>query len=95
MASSLASKISDYYPWNVETSLVGQLLLCLDDSLLSPHQHDGSFTLDSLLLKHCRLTTHRIVLIITSKSPIHYRSMLRKNVSHYASILSTHAHVTY
>lgn len=90
-ASALFShKLTDFTPWNQESEgdLSGQLVLFLDDSLLTSYHHSGSFAMDSLLLKYCRSPEHRVVLLLSSQSGTHYQSILMKNVRKYDSDLN-------
>jgi hypothetical protein len=82
-ASTLFShKLSDFAPWNQDNdaNIDDDVVLFVDDSLLTSYHHSGAFAMDSLLLKYCRSSNYKIILLLTGQSSSHYQSILMKNV---------------
>lgn len=67
-------KINEFYPWDVESDLNHQFLLCLDNNAFS-----GEFILHEAIIKLLR-DGHSVYIISTNHSRNHYEAILRKNV---------------
>jgi hypothetical protein len=80
MSATLPEKITDFYPFQVEGDLEGEFVLCTDQSLQSNFHHSGAFSLNLLLLKALKHQKNDVVLLLSSTTEAHFRSIFVKNV---------------
>ena len=68
-------KLSDIFPWNMNNTVSGQFILCIDRNHTC-----GEFTL-SLLLHNLLLSGRKhVILLLFNHSKEHYESILQKQV---------------
>lgn len=68
-------KLSEYYPWHVNSNLTNKFILCLDRN-----PSGGEFTFE-LLVSCCLQKECNVVLISFNHLRAHYEAILQKQVS--------------